>query len=151
MSNFTHIDKDGHAQMVNVGNKTVQYRRAIAEGSIYLENETIQKIKQFEIKKGDVLTVAKIAGIQAAKQASSLIPLCHPLSLHLVQIDFEVTEQKIIVRSTVECEAKTGAEMEALTATSIALLTIYDMCKAIDKNMHIEEIRLVEKIKTNIE
>ncbi len=151
MSDFSHLDKEGNAQMVNVGQKAIQHRKAIAEGAIYLTKETIEKIKQFQIKKGDVLTVAKIAGIQAVKQTALLIPLCHPIAVHHIQIDFEILSNKIIARSTVECDAKTGVEMEALTAVSVSLLAIYDMCKAVDKSMHIEEIKLLEKTKTNIE
>lgn len=147
---FSHIDSKGKAQMVNIENKDVVNRTAIAEGFIYLNTETIEKIKQFELKKGDVLTVAKVAGIQAAKNTSNLIPLCHPLSLNHVDIQFEIFNNAIKAQSYVNCHGKTGVEMEALTAVSIALLTIYDMCKAVDKNMIIKDIRLVEKHKTEI-
>lgn len=146
---FSHIDSDGNAQMVNVGQKDIVHRKAVAKGIIKLNPQTIEQIKQFQIKKGDVLTVAKIAGIQAAKQTSLLIPMCHPINIHHAQIEFEINNNHIIATSTVECEAKTGVEMEALTATSVALLTIYDMCKAVDKNMVIENIHLVEKQKSS--
>ncbi|MCX7861641.1 MAG: cyclic pyranopterin monophosphate synthase MoaC [Bacteroidales bacterium] len=144
---FSHIDNDGNAQMVNVGHKEVLLRKAIAKGSIMLRPETIQQIKNFNIKKGDVLTVAKIAGIQAAKQTAHIIPLCHPISFHYANIDFDIKQNSIEVTSTIECYAKTGVEMEALTAVSTALLTIYDMCKAVDKNMIITDIHLIEKQK----
>ncbi len=146
--NFSHIDSEGNAQMVNVGTKDIVQRKAIAEGLIKLNPQTIEQIKKFQIKKGDVLTVAKIAGIQAAKQTSQLIPLCHPINIHHANIEFEIHNDHIMAKSIVECEAKTGVEMEALTAVSVALLTIYDMCKAVDKNMVIENIHLVEKQKS---
>lgn len=147
---FSHIDRDGNAKMVNVSSKTIQKRKAMAQGIIWLEPETIEQIKKIQIKKGDVLTVAKIAGIQAAKQTSFLIPLCHNININYAEIDFEVENNHIVAKSTIECEAKTGVEMEALTAVSIALLTIYDMCKAVDKNMKISDIHLVDKIKTDL-
>lgn len=149
--NFSHIDKDGKAQMVNVGNKDIVRREAIAEGIIILQKNTLEMIKQFEIKKGDVLAVAQIAGIQAAKQTSSLIPLCHPLLLNHVEVKFEFLENGIKAQSSVKCDGKTGVEMEALTAVSVALLAIYDMCKAVDKNMIISEIKLIDKTKSIIE
>lgn len=148
---FSHIDQDGKARMVNVGNKDIVHREAIAEGIIILQKSTLEMIKQFEIKKGDVLAVAQIAGIQAAKQTSSLIPLCHPLLLNHVEVKFEFLENGIKAQSSVKCDGKTGVEMEALTAVSVALLAIYDMCKAVDKNMIISEIKLKEKTKKNIE
>jgi len=144
---FSHIDHEGKAQMVNVGNKEIVHREAIAEGVIELQKNTLEMIKQFEIKKGDVLTVAQIAGIQAAKQTSALIPLCHPLLLNHIEVKFEILENGIKAQSNVKCDGKTGVEMEALTAVSVALLTIYDMCKAVDKTMIIKDIHLVEKKK----
>jgi cyclic pyranopterin phosphate synthase len=147
---FSHIDSEGNAQMVNVGHKEIVHRKAVAEGIIVLQKETLAKVKQFQIKKGDVLTVAQIAGIQAAKQTANLIPLCHPLPLYYIQLSFEFIEEGIKAISRVECDAKTGVEMEALTAVSIALLTIYDMCKAVDKNMMLKDIHLVEKTKNEI-
>lgn len=145
---FSHIDNEGHAQMVNVGNKDIVHRYASAEGIIALQKETLEKIRQFQIKKGDVLTVAQIAGIQAAKQTPNLIPLCHTLPLNHVELSFEMLNEGIKVVSRVECDAKTGVEMEALTAVSVALLTIYDMCKAVDDTMTLKNIHLIEKIKT---
>lgn len=148
---FSHIDQDGKAQMVNVGNKEIVHRKALAEGVIFLQPTTLEKIKQFEIKKGDVLTVAQVAGIQAAKQTANFIPLCHPLLLNHIEVNFELLENGIKAISSVECDGKTGVEMEALTAVSIALLAIYDMCKAVDKTMVISEIKLLNKTKTAIE
>lgn len=145
---FSHINQDGKAQMVNVGNKDVVHRVAVAEGVIELQKETLEKIKQFEIKKGDVLTVAQIAGIQAAKQTSLLIPLCHPLVLNQIEVRFEYVKNGIKATAQVECDAKTGVEMEALTAVSVALLAIYDMCKAVDKSMILKDIHLQKKTKT---
>lgn len=146
-NNFSHLDKKGKAKMVGVGNKPDQKRLAIARGSILLQQETIKQIKQNQIKKGDVLAVAKIAGIQAAKKTSELVPLCHPLLLTNIDLCFEVKKDRINVESMVECLGKTGVEMEALTAVSLALLTIYDMCKAIDKKMIISEVKLLKKVK----
>jgi len=144
---LTHIDKDGNAKMVDVSKKSNSNRIAIASGFIELNNATIDLIKVGNLKKGDVLTVAKIAGIQASKKTSSLIPLCHNINLDSISIDFRISnkESKIYCQSTVGCSSKTGVEMEALTAVSISLLTIYDMCKASDKNMVISAIKLIEK------
>ena len=144
---LTHIDKDGNAKMVDVSKKSNSNRVAVASGFIELNNATIDLIKVGNLKKGDVLTVAKIAGIQASKKTSSLIPLCHNINLDSINIEFRISnkENKIYCQSTVGCSGKTGVEMEALTAVSIALLTIYDMCKASDKNMVISEIKLIEK------
>tara|TARA_B110000967_G_scaffold196752_1_gene227721 strand:+ start:371 stop:844 length:474 start_codon:yes stop_codon:yes gene_type:complete len=144
---LTHIDKDGNAKMVDISKKNNSNRVAIAYGFIELNNETIDLIKVGNLKKGDVLTVAKIAGIQASKKTSSLIPLCHNINLDSINIEFRISnkENKIYCQSTVGCSGKTGVEMEALTAVSLALLTIYDMCKSSDKNMVISEIKLVEK------
>lgn len=147
---FSHINQDGKAQMVNVGNKDIVKRVAIAEGVIELQKETLVKIKQLEINKGDVLTVAQLAGIQAAKHTSSLIPLCHPLILNYIELRFEFIENGIKAIAQVECDAKTGVEMEALTAVSVALLTIYDMCKALDKSMILKDIHLLKKTKTEL-
>ncbi len=148
--NFSHLDGEGNAKMVNVASKKIQNRKATAQGTIWMKKETIEQIKKLQIKKGDVLTVAKIAGIQAAKQTSFLIPLCHPINIYFADIEFELAENNIIAKATVECNAKTGVEMEALTAVSVALLTIYDMCKAVDKSMKISDIFLVEKIKKDL-
>ena len=144
---LSHIDKDGNAKMVDVSKKSNTERVAIASGFIRIKKETINLIKNSGLKKGDVLTVAKIAGIQAAKNTSSLIPLCHNINLNKIDIKFNINsiEKKIYCKSTINCIGKTGAEMEALSAVSVALLTIYDMCKASDKNMTISEINLLEK------
>lgn len=151
MSDFSHINNEGKANMVDVSHKPVQSRTARAEGFIELQSETVQKIKENLMKKGDVLTVAEIAGIQGAKQTSSLIPLCHPLPISKIEVKTELTEAGVIVKSFAKCIGQTGIEMEALTAVSVALLTIYDMCKAIDKSMVIKNIKLIEKTKFNIE
>lgn len=147
MDKLSHTDEQGKARMVNVSAKPEQQRIAIATGEIQLRAETISLVRANEIKKGDVLAVARIAGIMAAKQTGTLIPLCHPLPLHGIDIDFTIEEHKISVEARVETTGKTGVEMEALTAVNLSLLTIYDMCKAVDKEMIIQEIRLKEKIK----
>lgn len=144
---LTHIDKSGKAQMVDVGDKIIQKRIAVAEGFIMLSEDTLQLIQENNIKKGDVLATARIAGIQAAKQTPSLIPLCHTLLLNQVTIDFDILDNGIKVSSQTKCNGKTGVEMEALTAVSMACLTIYDMCKAVDKSMEITDIRLLKKEK----
>ena len=148
--NFSHIDKTGKAKMVDVGEKVELKRIAIAKGFIYLAKETIKLIKSNKLKKGDVLAVAKIAGIQGAKKTSDLIPLCHPLLLTNIDLSFEIKSDKVEIEATVSCTGKTGVEMEALTAVSISALTIYDMCKAVDKNMKIGEIFLLQKMKSEI-
>jgi cyclic pyranopterin phosphate synthase len=150
MEKFSHVDTQGKANMVDVGGKMPQSRRAIAKGTIFLSDQTLNLIRENQIKKGDVLTVAQIAGIQAAKQTALLIPLCHPLPLDKIDVNMDVTDHGIDVTSQARCIGRTGVEMEALTAVSIALLTIYDMCKAIDKNMQIGEIKLLEKVKEDV-
>jgi cyclic pyranopterin phosphate synthase len=147
MGKLTHTDKKGKAVMVDVGDKDIQLRLAKARGHIKLAPETIQLIKDNLLKKGDVLTVAQLAGITAAKQTSGLIPLCHNIVLDNVKVDAFLDELGVEVKSEVRCTGKTGVEMEALTAVSIALLTVYDMCKAVDKKMVIDNICLTEKIK----
>lgn len=147
MSQLTHIREDGSAAMVDVSEKPVVRRVAVAEGLIKLQTETIAAISDGEVPKGDVLAVARVAGIQAAKKTSDLIPLCHQLPLSKVAVDFEPEELGFKIRATVRTDAKTGVEMEALTAVSTAALTIYDMCKAIDAEMTIGSICLVEKTK----
>ena len=147
MNEFSHIDENGKASMVDVSDKPIQKRTALAKGFIQLEATTIQKIRTNELKKGDVLTVAQIAGIQAAKATASLIPLCHTLMISKVKVDFEILENGVEARCTTVCSGQTGIEMEALTGVSVALLTIYDMCKAVDKNMEISGIRLISKTK----
>ena len=147
---FSHIDKSGKAKMVDVGDKPESRRVAIAKGTIFLARETIKLIKANKMKKGDVLSVAKIAGIQAAKKTSELIPLCHPILLTNVDLSFEIRKDRIEIESVVSCIGKTGVEMEALTAASVAALTIYDMCKAVDKKMRIGGIYLWQKSKQSV-
>lgn len=144
---LSHTDKKGKANMVDVGAKGDQERTAIAEGWIKLQPETLKLLKENQMKKGDVLTVSEIAGIQAAKRTSELIPLCHNISLNKVSVKATPVKNGIHIISEAKCTGKTGVEMEALTATSVALLTIYDMCKAVDKTMVIENIHLVKKTK----
>ena len=145
MSKLTHIDGDGAAHMVDVGDKADTVREARAEGRISMKLELLEAIKANMMKKGDVLATARIAGIMAAKKTSDLIPLCHPLALTRVAVDFDFLEDGILVRSLVRLTGKTGVEMEALTACSVALLTIYDMSKAMQKDMVIRDIRLLSK------
>lgn len=133
--------------MVNVGAKPVQRRRAVATGKLVCAASTIRALKQNALPKGDVLTIAQIAGIQAAKRTSELIPLCHPLGLSCVAVTFKVRATVIEIVCTTETSAQTGVEMEALTGVSVAALTLYDMCKAVDKTMRIEDIRVVKKVK----
>ena len=147
MNKLTHTDSKGKAVMVDVGEKDIQLRIAKASGHIKLAAETIQLIKDNLLKKGDVLTVAQIAGISAAKQTSYLIPLCHNIVLDNVRVEAVVDSTGVLVNSEVRCMGKTGVEMEALTAVSVALLTVYDMCKAVDKKMVVDNICLTEKIK----
>jgi cyclic pyranopterin phosphate synthase len=147
---LTHTDTDGHARMVDVGDKSDQLRIAEATGRILLDPKTISLIHDNQLKKGDVLTVAEIAGIQAAKKTSSLIPLCHNINLTSIKVLTELSDNTVIIRSEVHCIGQTGVEMEALTAVSVALLTIYDMCKAVDKQMVIEDIHLISKTKYDL-
>ncbi|MBI2276861.1 MAG: cyclic pyranopterin monophosphate synthase MoaC [Dechloromonas sp.] len=146
--NLTHFDSAGQAHMVDVGNKPETARVARAAGSIFMKPETLALIRAGSAKKGDVLGIARIAAIQASKRTGDLIPLCHPIALTRVAADFTVDETKNAVHCevTAECYGKTGVEMEALTAASIGLLTIYDMCKAADRGMRIENLRLLEKL-----
>lgn len=150
MKKLTHVDERGKANMVDVGNKPLQLRTARAQGFIRLQPETIELIKKNSLKKGDVLTIAEIAGIQGGKQTASLIPLCHPLMISKIEVNATLNEKGVEVTSFASCTGQTGIEMEALTAVNIALLTVYDMCKAVDKYMVIENIRLTEKTKTNM-
>ena len=144
---LTHFDDEGKARMVDVSEKGATARVAVASGSISMKVDTLRLIKQGKIEKGDVLGVARVAGIMAAKKTSELIPMCHPLSITSVAIDFAIDDKKnrVVIKSTVKVTGQTGVEMEALTATSVAALTIYDMCKAVDKQMIIGEIMLLEK------
>ena len=147
MDKFTHFDDDGKAVMVDITEKNVTERTAVATGEIVMNKETLEAVKKGNIKKGDVLGVARIAAIMAAKQTHSLIPMCHNILLTNAKIEFSFDdeENKILIKSTVKTTGKTGVEMEALTMVAIAGLTIYDMCKSMDKFMVIGEIRLVEK------
>lgn len=142
---LTHFNESGRAHMVDVGNKDITKRTAIATGRIRMKKETVDKIKQGLIEKGDVLSVAQIAGIMGAKKTSDLIPMCHNINLNGADIRFSIQDQYIDLEAEVKTTGKTGVEMEALTAISIACLTIYDMCKAIDKDMIIEDIKLIKK------
>jgi cyclic pyranopterin phosphate synthase len=148
---LTHTDDKGKARMVDVGEKPVQKRMARATGHIRLQPETLRLISENLLKKGDVLAVAQVAGIQAAKSTSALIPLCHPLQITKVDVDLVPDATGILCSSRVHCTGQTGVEMEALTAVSVALLTVYDMCKAVDKEMVIRDIRLLEKTKTGLD
>jgi len=150
MSKLSHTDEQGKAKMVDVGHKNDQLRTAKASGNIKLHPKTIELIKNNEIKKGDVLSIAEFAGIQGGKQTSNLIPLCHPLQITKIDVKTKITETGVCVESEARCVGKTGIEMEALTAVNIALLTIYDMCKAVDKSMEIGPIKLIEKIKKDL-
>lgn len=144
---LTHFDEQGRARMVDVSDKGETKRVAVARGKIEMQPETLERIRQGQIAKGDVLAVAQVAGIMAAKQTSSLIPMCHPLGITGAELNFEIVPPGTIeIEATVKVTGKTGVEMEALTAASVAALTIYDMCKAIDKRMIISEIRLMEKM-----
>ncbi|WP_298859747.1 cyclic pyranopterin monophosphate synthase MoaC [uncultured Gimesia sp.] len=146
MSELTHFDEEGASRMVDVGGKEVTSRTAIAESFVTMQPETQKLILDRQISKGDVLEIARIAGIMAAKKTAELIPLCHPLGINSVSLDFEPrNETTIRVKSTVKVDGKTGVEMEALTAVSIAALTIYDMCKAVDRAMSLGPTRLLEK------
>jgi len=142
---ISHLTSEGHATMVDIGDKLVTAREAVAEGFITLQPATIAAITGSSVPKGEVLGTARIAGIQAAKRCADLIPLCHSLSLDGLLIDFQLLENSVKITATAKITAKTGVEMEALTAVSVAALTIYDMCKAIDKKMTIDGIRLVKK------
>ena len=146
MSDFTHFDDDGAARMVDVGSKQATHRVAKAAGIVRMKPQTLAKITAGDVRKGNVLEVARLAGIMATKQTENLIPLCHPLGIDSVSIDFEAIDSEAIeIEATVSVFAKTGVEMEAMTAVSVAALTIYDMCKSVDRGMMISDIRLVEK------
>ena len=144
-SGFTHLDPLGRARMVDVTAKEPTHRRAVARCRVYMESDTAAKIAQGAISKGDVLAVARVAGIQAAKQTSNLLPLCHPLLIGSIYVNFRIEESHVEVEAQVDTVDRTGVEMEALTACSIAALTIYDMCKSIDRGMTIGELALWEK------
>jgi len=150
MKKLSHVDETGRARMVDVGGKVPQARRASARGRILLCVEAVQALRENRIAKGDVLTVAQVAGISAAKRTADLIPLCHPLMLNFIDVQLSSQDDGVTAISDVRCIGATGAEMEALTAVSVSLLTVYDMCKAIDKNMTITEITLREKTKKDV-
>ena len=147
MSELTHLDDQGQAQMVDVGEKQVTHREARAQAIVAMLPETLELITKGKHKKGDVLAVARIAGIQAAKKTAELIPLCHSLNLTSVKVNIQPSQREsaLVIESVCKLDAKTGVEMEALTAASVAALTVYDMCKAVDKGMKINEVRLLEK------
>jgi len=151
MSGLTHFDEQGQAHMVDVGSKAATRRIAVAQGRIQMLPATLAIIQSGNVKKGDVLVIARIAGIQAAKKTSDLIPLCHPLALTRVAVDFELapaqrgSQDAVVCTATVETVGPTGVEMEALTAVQVALLTIYDMCKAVDRGMTMTDVKLLEK------
>jgi len=150
MSKLSHTNQEGKANMVDVGHKPNQLRTAKAEGFISLGKETIRLIKENQMKKGDVLTIAEIAGIQGAKRTSELIPLCHPLQITKVDVKATIEENGVRINCLARCIGQTGVEMEALNGVSIGLLTIYDMCKAVDKKMKISDIELVQKTKEDL-
>ena len=147
MSELTHFDEHGQAHMVNVGAKDETHRVAVAEGTIRMAPATFELIASGSAKKGDVIGIARVAAIMASKKTAELVPLCHPISLTHVSVDFELCRDTSSVRCTATCECcgKTGVEMEALTAVQVGLLTVYDMCKAVDRGMVMTEIRLLEK------
>ncbi len=147
MKKLSHVDKHGRARMVDVSAKPVQMRTAVARGEIKLQPATVRLIKARRVAKGDVLNTARIAGIQAAKRTGELIPLCHPLALTHVDVDLELKRDRVVITGTAKIAAQTGVEMEALTAVSVAALTIYDMCKAVDKRMVIGSVKLISKRK----
>lgn len=147
MAKFTHIDEEGRVRMVDVTDKKPTVREAVAEGSVFMDSETFDLIRKQKVKKGNVLETARIAGIMAAKKTSALIPMCHPLNITHVQIDFrpDAGQGCIGIEATVRAIDQTGVEMEALTAVSVAALTIYDMCKSYDKGMSVSNIQLLKK------
>lgn len=147
MSKLTHFNQQGEAHMVNVGKKPVSHRIAVADGRIRMQNETLQLIQTGAHKKGDVLGIARIAGIMGAKKTSELVPLCHPLALTSIEVEISIEEAPAAVycKATAETRGQTGVEMEAITAVQIALLTIYDMCKAVDRGMVLQDIALLSK------
>jgi len=150
MTELTHTNPAGEAHMVDISNKSTQLRIAQAFGQIQVNPETIQLLKENKLKKGDAIATARIAGIQAAKNTSNLIPLCHNLLLTKVVVDIQIQTETVDVTCTTQCIGQTGVEMEALTGVSVALLTIYDMCKAVDKNMMMLGIKLINKTKTDL-
>lgn len=148
---LSHVDQSGKANMVDVGSKPVQLRTAMAQGHISLSKETLELIRDNKMKKGDVLTIAEIAGIQGGKRTSELIPLCHPLQITKLDVKATLDDTGVTVESLARCQGQTGIEMEALTSVSVALLTIYDMCKAVDTAMTVGDIRLTGKTKEDLQ
>ncbi len=146
-ASLTHLDEQGRAKMVDVGWKPVTEREAVARGSVQMQPETLRLIQEGLVKKGDVLTIAQLAGIMGAKRTAELIPLCHPLPLNKVDVELEAdeTESRVNITATASTSGKTGVEMEALTAVAVAALSVYDMCKAVDRGMQIGPVRLVSK------
>ena len=144
---FSHLDSEGAARMVDVGEKAVVRRTAVAGGQVRMSSETVELLREKALPKGDVLNTARIAGVMAAKRTPDLIPLCHGLNLTSVSVEFEVGEEEVVIAATARASDRTGVEMEALAAVSVAALTIYDMCKAVDKGMIIGDVRLLEKTK----
>ena len=144
---LTHLDEQGRARMVDVGGKPVTDREAVARGSVLMQRDTLNLIQEGLAKKGDVLTIAQLAGIMGAKRTAELIPLCHPLPLNRVDVDLELdaAQSRVNITATASTSGKTGVEMEALTAVTIAALTVYDMCKAVDRGMRIDAVRLIRK------
>ena len=149
MKRLTHIDADGRARMVDVSTKPVQLRVAVARGEVSLQKETLDLIESQAIAKGNVFATARVAGIQAAKQTGDLIPLCHPLPITHCEVNFQIpkSRDRVVITASARIAAQTGVEMEALTAVSVAALTIYDMCKAVDRRMRITDLKLVSKTK----
>lgn len=147
MDKFSHLDENGKAKMVDVSEKSISHRQAVAYGRVLLNEKTYQMVKNSQIKKGDVLTVAKIAGIMAAKNTSRAIPMCHPINLTAIDIEFKMNDKQnfIEIFATCKVDEKTGVEMEALSAVSLAALTIYDMCKALQRDIEITNIKLLKK------
>ncbi|HEY6660478.1 MAG TPA: cyclic pyranopterin monophosphate synthase MoaC [Pyrinomonadaceae bacterium] len=147
MTQLSHVDDQGRIRMVDTGNKEITSRRAVASARVLMSRETVSALREHRTPKGDPLEAARLAGIMAAKRTSDLIPLCHPLPLTHIDVQATVEDEGVALRAEVSTNAQTGVEMEALTGVAVALLTIYDMCKAVDKEMEIGELRLVEKTK----
>lgn len=143
---FSHLNQKGQANMVDISGKTPTTREAVASGKVYMQPETMMALKSESLPKGDVLATARIAGIQAAKKTSDLIPLCHPLMLSKVKVEFELASDHVLITATCKLVGSTGVEMEALTAVSVAALTLFDMCKSADKSMSVSEIHVVSKV-----
>lgn len=150
MAEFSHLDREGAARMVDVGEKEIVRRTAVAGGRVRMAPETVELLRERALPKGDVLNTARIAGVMAAKRTPDLIPLCHGLNLSHVDLDFTINESDVEIKATARISDRTGVEMEALTAASVAALTIYDMCKAVDKGMVIEDIKVIEKTKETV-